>query len=141
GAVQVRCAEWLPARALSPVGAPGSAAGVTASDGADSGPLPARFAAWTVNVTEAPLVNPVTVALFSDAAAVAVCPLLAVTMYPVMGVPPFLSGAVQLTVACPSPGAAVTPVGPVGGMNVLIDAEGADSALEPIEFCAFTLKT
>jgi hypothetical protein len=40
--------------------APSGRVGVTALDGADSGPAPLLLLAWTVNVYAVPLVNPVT---------------------------------------------------------------------------------
>jgi hypothetical protein len=50
GAVQVTVAWESPAVALTPVGAPGTEAGVTAFDAADAAPKPALLAAVTVNV-------------------------------------------------------------------------------------------
>ena len=57
-----------------------------------------------------------------------------------MAEPPF-EGAVQLTVACPSPAAAVTPVGAAGAVGplgvTLFDA--AEAGLVATEFVALTL--
>jgi hypothetical protein len=50
GTVQLTVAEPLPAVAVTPVGGPGSAFGVTALDGDDAGPVPVVFVADTVNV-------------------------------------------------------------------------------------------
>jgi hypothetical protein len=50
GAVQLTVANALPAVAVTPVGAPGSALGVTALDGAETGPVPLELVADTVNV-------------------------------------------------------------------------------------------
>ena len=52
GAVQFTVAEPSPAVAATPVGAPGALGtlGVTAFDGADSGPVPFALVADTVNV-------------------------------------------------------------------------------------------
>ena len=52
GAVQDTVAEPLPAVAVTPVGAPGAvgAAGVTAFDAAEAGPVPTALVAVTVNV-------------------------------------------------------------------------------------------
>jgi len=46
--------------ALTPVGAPGTPAGVTAFDGFDAGPVPFAFVAVTVNVYAVPFVSPLT---------------------------------------------------------------------------------
>lgn len=50
GAVQLTVACALPAVALTPVGAPGVAEGVTALEGADAGPVPIALVAVTVKV-------------------------------------------------------------------------------------------
>jgi hypothetical protein len=50
GAVQLRVACALPAVAVTPVGAPGTVAGVTLFDGADAGLVPMAFVAVTVKV-------------------------------------------------------------------------------------------
>jgi hypothetical protein len=50
GAVQVRAAWASPAVAVTPVGFPGLAAGVTASEASEAAPAPARLAARTVKV-------------------------------------------------------------------------------------------
>ena len=55
-----------PVSTLTPVGRPGAtgtvAAGVTAPEGSDAGPVPARLAAVTVNVYAVPLASPGTTA-------------------------------------------------------------------------------
>jgi hypothetical protein len=76
GADQLTVALALCPVALTPVGAPGTAAGVTAFDGDDAGLVPAAFAAVTVNVYDVPLVRPVTTTLVADAAAAVVPPAL-----------------------------------------------------------------
>jgi hypothetical protein len=63
GAVHDTVACPAPAVAVTPVGAPGAAAGVTALDAADAGPVPAEFVAVTVNVYAVPFVSPVTLAV------------------------------------------------------------------------------
>ena len=84
------------------VGAPGAATGatgVTEFDGPDGGPDPAVLAATTVKEYAVPLVKPSTV---HDVVAVVVQvwpPGADVTVYPVIGDPPFEAGAVKLTVA------------------------------------------
>jgi hypothetical protein len=50
GAVNVKCAEPLPAVATPMVGAPGTVIGVTLLDAADAEPVPAALVAVTVNV-------------------------------------------------------------------------------------------
>ena len=62
GAVQLTVADALPRLAVTPVGASGTATGVTAFDDADAGPVPALLVAVTVKVYGVPLVSPVTVA-------------------------------------------------------------------------------
>jgi hypothetical protein len=61
GAVQVTEAEALPAVADTPVGAPGTFAGVTAVEAAEAAPVPLALVAVTVNVYGVPLVRPWTV--------------------------------------------------------------------------------
>jgi hypothetical protein len=63
GAVQLTAAEALPPVAVTAVGALGAdgAAGVTAFDGAESGPVPLPLVADTLKVYVVPFVNPVTV--------------------------------------------------------------------------------
>jgi hypothetical protein len=50
GAVKLTVAWALPATAVTPVGAPGTVAGVTLLDTADAGPVPIALVAVTVNV-------------------------------------------------------------------------------------------
>ena len=50
GAVQVTVAWPLPAVAVTLVGAPGGAAGVTVLEAAEAGPVPAELVAVTVKV-------------------------------------------------------------------------------------------
>ncbi len=83
GAVQLRATEVFPAVPVTPVGAPGVVAGVTAAEGDESGPVPTAVTAATVKVYAVPLVRPVTVKLV---AAVVVCTAVwaVVPMYGVM---------------------------------------------------------
>ena len=68
------------------------------------------------------MVSPVRVALSAAPPTLAVWPPGdAVTVYPVTAEPPFDAGGVQVTVACPLPADAVTPVG----------ADGAPAAVNP----------
>ena len=50
GAVKLTLAEALPGVAETPVGAPGTVAGVTAFDAAEAGPVPTPLVAVTVKV-------------------------------------------------------------------------------------------
>jgi len=81
GAVHDTDACPSPAVAVTPVGAPGAVtvgAGVTALLAALGADVPAALLAVTVKVYAVPLVNPPTVALVAEAAAVVVAPSLAV---------------------------------------------------------------
>ena len=85
------------------------------------------------------MVKPVTTALVAVAAAVVVVPVLDLTVYPVIGLPPLDAGADQCTVADALPAVAVTEVGAPGavaGFDAVTDAaltcaeiRAADSAL------------
>ena len=63
GAVQVSATEALRDAPVTPVGAPGTAAGagVTGDEAVDSAPVPEPLVAATVNVYVVPFVSPVTV--------------------------------------------------------------------------------
>ena len=63
GAVQDTTTCAFPDVPDTPVGAPGTAAGVIAEEAVDADPVPTALVAFTVNVYEAPLVRPVTVQL------------------------------------------------------------------------------
>jgi hypothetical protein len=56
----------------------------------------------------------------------------------VIGVPPFDEGGLKVTVARPSPGTAVTPVGEPGGALGVTDPEGADAGPAPAALVAAT---
>ena len=70
GAVNATLAEALPAVALTPVGAPGTVAGVTEEEAEDGTELPTEFVDTTVKVYGVPFVNPVK--FIGDVAPVAV---------------------------------------------------------------------
>src|SRR4051794_26632206 len=116
GAAKVTVACALPALALTPVGAPGTAAGVTAFEGLDAAPVPAALVAFTVNVYETPFVRPVTTCEVPVLPALLSTPPtgLDVTAYPVIGEPPLLAGAAKVTVACALPAVALTVAGAPG---------------------------
>jgi hypothetical protein len=61
GGVNMTVAWAFPGVALTPVGAPGSAAGVTGLEAAEGRLFPAAFVAVTLKVYWVPLVSPVTV--------------------------------------------------------------------------------
>ena len=147
GAVQLTVACPFPGVALTFVGTPGTvgAAGVTAVDGLDSGPVPTAFVALTVNVYAVPFVSPVTVALVAGGdpvTVVGVCavdPIYGVIVYEVIVLPPLL-GAVQLTVACAFPAVALAFVGVPGTVTGVTALEGLDAGLLPMAFVAVTVK-
>jgi hypothetical protein len=113
--------------------------GVTAFDAADDAETPAALIAVTVNVYEVPLVSPVTVADVAVAAALAVVSLDAVTVYPVIADPPFEAGAFQVTVACPLPAVAVTPVGAPATVAGVTAFDGAETGPDPPTVAAVTV--
>jgi hypothetical protein len=59
--VKLTAACAFPAAALTAVGAPGNAAGVTLFDAVEAGPVPTLLVAATVQVYAVPFVSPVTV--------------------------------------------------------------------------------
>jgi hypothetical protein len=61
GAVQLTVADWFPAVAVTPVGAPGKFVGVTLFDGDEAALVPLALVAVTANVYAVPLVSPDTV--------------------------------------------------------------------------------
>jgi hypothetical protein len=67
---------------------------------------------------------------------------LAVTVYDVIGEPPSEAGAVQVTVACPSPAVALTSVGASGAVLLLgvTAADGSLGAESPTALLATTVK-
>ena len=88
GAVKLTIAKPFPRTELTPVGASGSVADVTAAD--DSTPLPTAFVACAVNVYVGLFVQPVAVQGLAEHDAE---PLGApVTVHPVIAEPPLLAG-------------------------------------------------
>ena len=138
GAVQETVAEFVPATAETPVGAPGTVAGVTAADAEEGEELFTEFIATTVNVTAVPLVRPVTVAVRTFPTVTAL-PEDGVTVYPVIAEPPFDTGAVQDTVANALPATAETPVGAPGTVAGVTEADAEESEELPTAFVAFTV--
>src|SRR3954451_5324091 len=99
GAVQFTIACALPGVAVTPVGAPGGAAGVTAAEEVEGALLPTAFVATTVKVYGVPLARPATVAVVTAPTLTGVVGGFEVTVYPVMALPPLEAGAVQFTTA------------------------------------------
>jgi hypothetical protein len=128
----------LPAVAVTPVGGSGAVAGVTLFEGADGGPFPSTFVAATVKVYAVPLVKPVTVRGLLGPEAVSP-PGDDVAVYPVIGLPPLLAGAVNDTTACALPATAAGLFGALGtaiGVTLLVGVEGT---LFPRAFVATTV--
>src|SRR5436305_1315106 len=81
--------------------------------------LPTELVARTTNIYAVPLVSPLIVAVVDDPpTSVEAPPGLATTLYLVMGLPPLLAGAAQVTTAELSPLLAPTPVGLPGAVGV-----------------------
>jgi hypothetical protein len=124
GGDQVTVADSLPAVAVTFPGAAGAvgAVGVTWPDGAEAGPVPTPLVAVTVKVYEAPSVRPLIEALVAGGVPVttvgvwAAVPMYGVTVYDVIGLPPF-AGAVQDTTAELLPAVAMTAVGAAGAVG------------------------
>lgn len=89
---------------------------MTAFEGADRGEMPILLVAVTVKVKAVPLLKPVIVAVVAPVVVTIFPPGLAVTVYPVVGEPPLLAGAVQDTTARAFPGVALTPLGAPGAV-------------------------
>jgi hypothetical protein len=144
GAVQETVAELTPATTVTFGGAPGTVAGGVGVTGVVVGGLgepPAAFIAVTVNVTGVPLGNPVIVAVNTLPTVIGV-PTDGVIVYPVMGEPPFESGAVQETVAELTPATTVTFLGAPGAIATALgvtENEGEEDGELPNEFTAFTV--
>jgi hypothetical protein len=98
--------------------------------------------AETVNIYSVPFESPSIVA--SVVLAVSIFTLLepgvTVTVYPVTALPPFEPGALHVTVAVPSPGEAVTPVGASGTPLIVTELEDLDAAPSPTELIAIAVK-
>jgi hypothetical protein len=60
-------------------------------------------------------------------------------VYDSIAAPPVDDGGVKLTLACPSPGSADTPVGAPGTVRGVTGADGADGAPVPATFVAVTV--
>jgi len=111
--------------------------GALAADQSDD---PTRFVALTSNVELTPFRRPVMVQLVLPVVAQVCPPGNAWTEYPVTGVPPSDVGAVQRTVACPSPAVATTLVGTPGTAKVTTTLEADEGTLVPALLVAVTVK-
>jgi len=139
GAVHETVAELTPATAETAVGAPGTVGKVTEDDAEEGRELPMAFIATTVNVRTAPLSNPLSVAV-RTLPTVNGLPVDGVTLYPVIGEPPFEAGALHETVAELIPATAETPVGAPATIAGIIAADGEEgNELLPL-FMAITVK-
>ena len=113
GALKVTYICDVPAIAVTPVGVPGTPAGVTLLEAVDSAPEPTALVALTVKVYGMPLVKPPIVIGLEVLVAV-VPPGVAVTLYEVIGLDKLCNGYTKLTVAEPLPAVAVTAPGAPG---------------------------
>jgi len=124
----------------TPVGAPGTVAGVTEPEATEGSDEPISFEATTVNVNAVPLVRP---AIVHDNSTVShtTTPSPLVTTYPVTGEPPVEAGANQVSVTVESPETPTTFVGADGTVASLPATTGADTvtAEEPTPFVTTTL--
>ena len=128
----------LPATAVTPVGAFGVVAGVTALLVPEAVLVPIALVAVTVKVYVVPFVKPVTV--IGDVPPVAVNPpIFEVTVYEVIVEYPSLTGAVNVIVAEPFPETAVTPVGAPGTVAGVTALLGLDATLVPTALVAVTV--
>jgi len=140
GAVQ-ETTDWFvaPAVAETLVGAPGTADGTTAEDGAEAALVPFAFVAVTVKVYEVPFVRPITVHEVVDVVHVKP-PGLEVTVYDVIAVPPLFDGAVHDTTDCElTAPVALTPVGTCETPNGTIADDADEAEPEPDTFDAVTV--
>ena len=142
GALKVTLACALPAVATTFVGAPGTVAGVTLFEAADCALDPIALVATTRKVYAVPFVRPVTMCVVAVVPALLSTPPagVEVTVYPVIALPPLLTGGVKLTLACAFPPVAVTEVGAPGTVAGVTLFDAADGALEPAALVATTVK-
>lgn len=141
GAVHDTVACVSPATALTPVGASGTVGlGITDVDGSDAGPVPTLFVAVTVNVYAFPSVRLTTAAEVAPPVVAVIPSGDDVTVYMVIALPPLDGGAVHVTVACVSPGTALTAVGAPGAVAGVTAGEGKDAGPVPTVLAAVTVK-
>jgi hypothetical protein len=97
------------------------------------------FDATTVNVYAVPFVRPVTLQVSAPVVVHVLPPGEDVTVYPVIGVPPFAAGASHETITFVSPETPVTPVGAPGTTSGVTGFD-ATTGESPAAFVAFTEK-
>jgi hypothetical protein len=134
--------DWVDSNDVpaTPVGAPAIADGITVFDGSDALLIPARFVAVTVNVYDVPFMRPATVQEVAVVAVQVRPPGEAVTVYPVIEIPPSLTGAIhEITDEAFAAEVAETSVGGPGTAAGTTAAEASDSADVPDAFEAETL--
>src|SRR3954454_13382340 len=118
--------------AVGAVAEAGGAAGVTALEATDTGPVPTALIACTVNLYDVPLVRPGTVAVVTlptVTSATGVVPPVVLITKPVIGEPPSDAGAVKDTVADPFPATADRTVTAPGRAAVGPTVVGAATSL------------
>lgn len=121
------------------VGAPGGPTGVTAFEVPEVIDDPAALFATTENEYVAPLLRPETTQLVDETGTEHVAPPGdAVTVYPVIGAPPSVTGALQETRALPLPSTADTPEGESGTVAGVAVAETVEDSESPTELVAMT---
>ena len=137
GADQETTTDPPPLTPTTPVGVPGTDAGVTAADGSEPAPAPTAFEAVTVNVYDAPFVSPLTVQLVETVVQLRP-PGDEITVYDVTAEPPLFAGADHETSTEESPNTPDTPVGAPGAVagTTADDADEAEPA--PAMFAART---
>jgi hypothetical protein len=113
--------------------------GVTEFEAELAGPGPLAFVAVTVKVYAAPLVSPATIIGLVVPVPV-IPPGLEVTVYPVIGEPPLLAGAVNVTMAEAFPAVAVPIVGAPGTVEGVTEFEAELAGPGPLAFVAVTVK-
>ena len=134
-----------PPEAVTDVGLPGVvtlADGVTALEDLDSELSPISFVAETVNVYSVPFESLSIVAsvVLAESIFTWLEPGVTVTVYPVTALPPFDPGALQVTVALPSPADAETLVGASGTPLTMTELEDLDAVPSPTELIAIAVK-
>jgi hypothetical protein len=113
-------------------------AGVTEFVVAEAELVPYALLAVTVNVYVVPFERPVTV--IGELPPVAVNPpVLEVTVYVVIALPPSDADAVNEIVASPFPAVALTDVGALGTVTGITEFVGLDAVLVPTAFVAVTV--
>jgi hypothetical protein len=139
GAVQVTDTWVLPRIPTTLVGAFGTVAGVTATEGVEAAEVPTAFVAVTVNVYAVPFVSPVTVQLVVADVQVRF-PGDDVTVYNVIAAPPLVAGADHETATWALPLVPVALVGTPGIVAGVTAADEAEIADVPTSFVAVTVK-